>query len=409
MSSSAIVDVTDNTATASPSYRWVILFGCWIAGVIGFIVRFAWSTASLPVSEALALPVVALGTYVSAYFIGFILTSVAGGLLSDVYGGRKIILVSVFALSITTAAFAWTNDYWIGYFLQLLMGLASGAEFAAGVKVLALWFKREERGRAMGIFMTASSIALIGSNLIFPSFLARFGWQTLYIVLGAATVASGLLCAAILRDAPNPAQSDRSLLTRDLFLLARNRNLILVSIGGFGSNWGKWGFAFWTNTLVVKGLGLTPALAGSVVAAYGAAAIFAKPGVGLTSDLLMGGRRKTLAVVLMLLSGTCLFVFGLQSAIYALYLWAILVGLSTFGSDPLITAMVPEAAGPDLAGSAAGVVAAIWLLGNTIVPILVGYIFQQTNSMPLAFGMLAIGPILGAIAMLGFVERPKER
>jgi nitrate/nitrite transporter NarK len=79
--------------------------------------------------------------------------------------------------------------------------------------------------------------------------------------------------------------------------------------------------------------------------------------------------------------------------------------VSAFIYTPLIVAMVAEIAGPHLVGSAYGITNAFWQLGSVIVPIVVGVVYQQTNSLYAAFVALAAGPLLAAVAMFWVRER----
>ena len=177
-----------------------------------------------------------------------------------------------------------------------------------------------------------------------------------------------------------------------------NRNIILLGLTGFAAFWGTWGFAFWANALMVRGHGVSPVEAGFIVSLAGIAAIIGKPLIGYLSDAL-GGRRKWLTIATFVLFAAMLLVFGALSSPSAFQIAAPLLGLGAFLYSPLLAAMVAEASGAALAGSAAGILGGIWQLGSVTVPLVVGVVFQSTGSFEAAMATLAAGPAVAVICM----------
>lgn len=67
--------------------------------------------------------------------------------------------------------------------------------------------------------------------------------------------------------------------------------------------------------------------------------------------------------------------------------------------SPLMSAIVAEVAGVNLAASGTGLTNALWQIGSVIVPVVVGALFQATGSFHVAFAALAMGPMIGALVM----------
>lgn len=397
--------VTPDLTGARPWYRWFMLFVCFLTFLISFIDRLTWANVAVPVSGSLGLPIAALGIFVTAFYVGYVVCNALGGLASDRFGGRVTLTTSMVALGCCTFAFSWTNSVIMGLVIQALMGLSAGADYASCIKVIVSWFARQDRGKAMGLFLIASSLGVTATNAIVPSLVAAIGWQDVYRALGAVTLCIGLLTFLTLRDgplAPMPALRPR------VGTVLRNPAMVLITIAGFGGFWGTWGFAFWANALMVRQRGLSAVEAGFVVSLVGVAAIIGKPVFGWLSDN-MGGRPKWLIVGCFLLFAAMLLVFGTLTDRQSFQLAAPLLGLGAFVYSPLLAVMVAERAGPALAGSATGVTSAFWQLGSVIVPLAVGLVFQTTGSFLAAFGILAAGPLLGAACMAFVPEQAAAR
>ncbi len=392
--------IAEPAANTGP-LRWAILAVAWAAFLMSFADRLAWGNASTTVAASLSLPLASLGTFVTAFYVGYVISNVCAGLLGDWLGPRLTLGGSLLGLGAATALFGSSTVLGMGLLLQAMMGLLAGADYVAGVKLIATWFPRLQRGRAMGLFMTATSLAVVLTNLIVPVLLDRVGWSDTYRALGAVTALVGAVALLVVRDTPGQAARHGM---PEFGALLRNRNLGWLSAAGFGALWGTWGFAFWAGSLMIHGRGLGRTDAGYVVALFGVGAIVAKPLIGLLSDLL-GGRRRALIIACLLFFVAMMLVFSQLSTLGAFLVAGPLLGVGAFGYSPLMNTMVAEASGSALAASGAGVTNAIWGLGNVIVPSLLGVVFAGTGSFVLACLTLSAGPLFGAVCML-FVREP---
>lgn len=383
--------------------RWLMLGLVWLAFLISFVDRLAWPSVAASVSQSLALPVAALGVFVTAFYVGYVLSNAVGGFATDRLGPRLMLLAALGPLGILTFLFGSTSSVWVGLVLQALMGLAAGADYTAGLKLITIWFPRQERGFAVGLFMTASSLGVVLTNLLVPAMLPVLGWGNVYRTLGAATVAIGVLCYAVVRDGPRPAPSIRG--PSAWGVLGRDRNLLLLTVAGFGALWGTWGFAAWASALMVRGAGLTPVRAGAIVALFGVGAVLSKPLIGLVSDRL-GARRRVPVLVCLAAFTATLLVFGTLHDERSFWIASPVLGVAAFVYSPLMITMVAEAAGARWAGAATGLTNAFWQLGVVVVPLAVGSVYQWTASFEAAFGTLAAGPAVAFVCMLLVRERP---
>ena len=387
------------------AYRWVILLVTWAAFLLSFIDRLAWGNVAVSVGASLGMSIAALGVFVTAFYVGYVAANAIGGFFTDWLGGRLMLMAALVPLGVFTFLFSFTESVVTGLVLQGLMGLSAGVDYSACVKLITSWFGIRDRGRAMGLFLTGSSLGVVTTNLIVPPLLTSLGWTGVYRGLGIMTSIFGVICFLALRDSPSKlAQKTRE--KPQFALLFRNRDLLFLALAGFGALWGTWGFAFWANALMIKGHHLSVEKAGYIVAFFGIGAVIAKPLVGLISDWL-GGIRKVPSIICLAVFVLMLLIFGRLETESAFLIAAPLLGVTAFVYSPLMAAMIAEAAGRSLAGSATGLTNAIWQLGSVIVPLAVGFVFQATQSFNAAFITLAAGPLFGLLCML-VVREPEK-
>jgi sugar phosphate permease len=400
-------DDTSREDSRNKSRRWLVLALAWMAFLLSYVDRLAWSNVASSMGHGLGLPVAALGVFVTAFYIGYVASNLLGGLASDSVGPRVMLAMALLGLGVSTLAFAFVTSIAAGLVVQALMGLFAGTDYATGVKLIAAWFPRKDRGTAMGIFMTATSLGVVITNLVVPGLLLSMHWTGVYQLLGGLTLAGSAVCFAAVRDTPG-GTAEPPFRTADFLELFRSRDLVIVSLSGFGAMWGTWGFAFWASTLMVKARHLSPVEAGGIVAMFGIGAIVSKPLIGVISDY-FGGIRKVPVIACLLSFVVILLFFGTLTTKGQFQLIAPVLGVAAFAYSPLLGAMVTEIAGTRRAGSSAGVTNAFWQLGSVIVPVVVGIVFQDTGSFTAAFVALAAGPLLGAIGLMFVHEDLRER
>jgi ACS family glucarate transporter-like MFS transporter len=394
------------------SYRWVVLFLCWFSFTMTSVDRSTWGPSSVFVGESLAVPLASLGIFATMYYIGYVVSNAGGGFLTDKIGGRHLITISMIGAGAFMMVFGSTTSAVVGIAVQGVVGFFAGADYAAGIKLLSSWFRPEELGKVMGIFTSATSLGVVIANFAVPFLIAHYGWGASYHLFGAISILAGIICWTVLRPGPvvavaaDPAGSPKR--PSAWRTLSGNRNLLLVSLAGFGGFWGTYGFVIWSNALMIKGHGVAPATAGLIVAIFAALGVFGKPLIGLVADRFNGARRVPAMIVLGCFA-VMLIVFGTLDSVPAFLIAAPLLGLSAYCYLPLIVALIPRLVSSEMVGTAAGLSNAVWQLGSVLVPVTVGAVFAATDSnFMAALGTLAIGPLIGLVAMYFVNERPDE-
>jgi MFS transporter, ACS family, glucarate transporter len=388
---------TPTAATRHP-YRWVVLLLSWAAFTMTAVDRATWGPASLAVGEHLGVALAGLGVFATGYYVGYVISNAAGGVLTDWLGPRLVIGCSLFLAGVFMVLFGETDSVALGIAFQAGIGIFAGCDYSAGVKIVSQWFPSTDRGFAMGFFLTATSLGTVIANAIVPSLIAASGWSTSYHVFGAASMVVAVVCGLLLRPAPDGTRQEPRQ-APDLRPLARNRDLWLLGLAGFGGMWGTAGFITWANALMVKGGGVSGVQAGVVVTIFAIAGLVAKPLIGIASDL-SGARRKVPAALVFGAFVITLLVFGTRESL-AGFLWvAPFLGVAAYMYSPLLVALIPKLAGVRLAGSAAGATNAFWQVASTIVPTVVGAVFAGTGSFLAAFAALAAGPLVAMVLVL---------
>jgi ACS family glucarate transporter-like MFS transporter len=387
------------------AFAWVVLFFAFGVYTLTFIDRLAWGSVAASAGASLGMSVAALGVFVTGFYAAYVLSNAAGGFLIDWAGPRRMVLLGLVPLGLLTFSFGYTPSVHIGLIIQAGMGVAAGIDYTACIKLVASWFPLRTRAKAMGLFMIGSSLGVVLANAIMPTLLKYLGWRGSYKCLGVITIIWGVAAYLVIRDGPSRHKSAGKPDYRPLY---QDRNLLFLALAGFGVFWGIVGFTNWASALMVKSYHLPLVRAGFAVALFGAGAMVGKPLIGFVADRL-GGHYKALSIFCVGSFMVMLLVFGRLSTESAFLFVAPFAGLTCQWSIPILATLITEELTVTLAGSATGLTNAVWQLSGAIVPIVVGKVFQATQSFSGAFLVLAAGPAFGVLMLLFVRERKSWR
>nr|XP_024218352.1 putative inorganic phosphate cotransporter isoform X2 [Halyomorpha halys] len=139
------------------------------------------------------------GQLLGGFFYGYVLTQLPAGVISDLFGPRRVVFWSGFLTSIATIIVGpVTNTLdWFGLFiLRILTGLFQGAFYASLHAVVAIWVPKTERGRLGTFVFVGAHVGNFGSVTITGFILHGLGqqrWQWLFFLYGGCGFVWSLL------------------------------------------------------------------------------------------------------------------------------------------------------------------------------------------------------------------------
>lgn len=165
-------------------------------------------------NEALGLTQAGFGLASGLFFIGYVTLEVPSNLILEKVGARRWIARIMVTWGMVATAMAFVSSANMLYTLRFLLGVAEAGFFPGIVLYLTYWFPREQRGRAMALFILALPFsAVIGaplsSWLISTGHDIMFGlegWRFMFLVEGVPSVAVGVICWWYLTDRPEQAK-----------------------------------------------------------------------------------------------------------------------------------------------------------------------------------------------------------
>ena len=140
----------------------------------------------------------------TAYLIPFALMSLWHGSISDALGRRRVVLVALAMLAITSVGCAFAPSIHVLWLFRALQGIASGAGLVVGRAVVRDVYEGHTAQRVMAnvtmIFTVAPAIAPVLGGWLHE----WFGWRSVFYFLALFSLAVGVWCAIGLPETLHP-------------------------------------------------------------------------------------------------------------------------------------------------------------------------------------------------------------
>jgi MFS family permease len=345
-----------------------------------------------------------LGMILSIQMTGSVAMTSLAGVLTDRFGDKAVVLWSgvLMGLSLIAASFV-ANLTWLLFWL-LMYGVGFAAVTPAGSHAIIFFFKKAERGLAMGVRQSGIPIAgAIGSALL-PAIALRFDYQAALSVAGALTLVTCGLTSIFYRE-PEELRGERvsvrALLT-EMVQIARDARLILLTITSMILCSAQFALIGFLTLTFVHSAGYAVSLAAALFSVSQIAAIAGRIYWGWASDHPFRGSRATPLAVACVLAAA--LAFGLASLGGGAPLWlaaalAAAFGFVAEGWFGVCVLGFAEIGGEENAGSALGVGLTATLTAAFVAPTLFGAL-AGTHGYAFAWRSLALLEVLGVIPAL---------
>lgn len=178
--------------------------------ILNYLDRVNVSFASLQMTGELHFSNSVFGFGAGIFFIGYFLLQVPATMLVETWSARTFIGVSLIvwgALATTTGFISSAQQF---YWIRFLLGIAEAGFFPGVIVYLTHWYRYEDRGKAVAMFMAAIPAsnmlsAGIASFLIKITWFGYSGWRWLLILEGLPAVIAGIVTFFYLTDWPKDA------------------------------------------------------------------------------------------------------------------------------------------------------------------------------------------------------------
>lgn len=187
--------------------RYSVLTAIWVGWMLSFLDRMVISVSLPFIGKDLQIDAAAQGAILSAFFAGYALFQIPGGLLADKFGFRRMMAIGITWWSAFTALTGMIMSYPLMLVCRCLFGIGEGCFPGASWKCIATYFPPKQRATATAIQSTVNTLGPAVASLVAASVIGAFGWRTVFITLAIPGVLVGLYFWKYVKD--NPAEHGR--------------------------------------------------------------------------------------------------------------------------------------------------------------------------------------------------------
>ncbi len=202
---------TDLAATVRSKVDRRLMPFLFVLYIIAYMDRVNVGFAGLRMTQELGFSDAVFGFGGGVFFLGYFLLEIPGTVMVEIWSARKwisrIMLTWGFLATATGFIHTATQFYWIRFFL----GVAEAGFFPGIVVYLSHWYRAEDRGKAVAMFMAAIPTsqmlgAPLAAWLLRVQWMGYDGWRWLLIIEGIPAVIFGVITLFYLTDHPRQAR-----------------------------------------------------------------------------------------------------------------------------------------------------------------------------------------------------------
>lgn len=181
---------TADTPDKAAEKRVVLL----IAVLAGFITPFDGSAVNIAlptIGKEFHMDAIALSWVATAYLLSSAVCLVPFGKIADIYGRKKVFLYGIVIFSLASLLMTMVPSTEMFIRVRVLQGVGSAMIFGTGVAILTSVFPPRERGKVLGIYVTAVYLGLSLGPFLGGIMTHYLGWRSIFFVnvpLGIITV-----------------------------------------------------------------------------------------------------------------------------------------------------------------------------------------------------------------------------
>ncbi|RZF46751.1 hypothetical protein LSTR_LSTR002614 [Laodelphax striatellus] len=173
------------------------------------------------------------GYILSAFYWGYVITHIPGGILAEKFGGKHVLGLGLFSTAVLTLLIplaARAGPMWL-IALRFIQGLGEGTTFPALNALLATWTPPMERGRMGSLVFKGNQIGIVMSSIVCGLLLKYLEgqWAIVFYLFGFLGIIWYVIwcftCYSDPASHPYISQEEREFLTEKIGALKRKENL----------------------------------------------------------------------------------------------------------------------------------------------------------------------------------------
>ena len=394
------MQLVEEDPTLAPGWKWKarytvlsVLFTTWL---VMFMDRMMMSVAIPYIAIDFNLSPLAMGGVMSAFFAGYTIAQIPGGMLGDRFGIRWVAAIAVAWWSVFASATGLVSSVLQMLVVRTVVGLGEGLFPGCSFKGISMWFPPRERATANAVMLASNSVGPAITPLFAVALMLVWGWRVVYRSLFVPGILVLILLWRYVPDKPSEARrispeelkeieggassSDKPAEKKTTMSeIMKERTVWQCFFILLFFDMTLWGFMTWLPSYLVKARGFKmmqmgiaaslPFIAGTIGCILG----------GWVSDKFFRDRRKIPIIATQLMSALFLYLTFTTKVIFLMVVWQTLAGacikffVGAFWALPMNT--VPKT----VMGTAGGFLNLAAQTAALLAPLIIGFLVETSK------------------------------
>ncbi len=409
--SAATIDAIPGSESTLSRARRRALLTVSLASLFALSVWFSTNAISSALEAQKGLSEQDVAWLTIAVQLGFVFGTVIIAItnLADILNARTLFFISAIGASALNLLVIPIDNLPLLILVRFGTGAFLGGVYPPAMKVLSGWFNRG-RGFALGMMVGSLTLGSGSPHLLRSIFVGN--WEAAIVGSSLLAFTGGIAMRVVVKDGPFdvPAAKFRP---ASMLTLFTERGLRLALIGYLGHMWELYAMWAWIGAFMVFVIGDRPLIGDSLDLA--SALTFGIFFVGAVSSPLAGilaervGRTTVTSIAMVVSGGMAVFIGFLPVELAPLIVIVAMVwGATVVADSAQFSTAVTELAAPEYRGTMLTFQTGLGFLLTAgsiwLVPVLEG-----SSGWGVAFSVLAIGPVVGTLAMMRLKRLPEAR
>lgn len=385
------------------TYKWVMLIVATIAQTTATLITYGVGVFALFWKEEYALTNTESGLLVSVVNVGPLFCMLFVGRLLDQYNEKILISISSFLLGSSLLLTNIVNGFNGLLFVLLLIGMFYSVSQPGGNKVILKWFRKENRGLAMGIRQAGIPIGVALAGVLIPFLTVQYNMTYAINSIACICIMGGVLFFVFYKEpyVQEEARKGHNNISfwMELKVVICKKELYPIYITGICMISLQMVLVGHFMKFLAGEQSITSIVAGTVFSVMFFSGMIGRIALAAISDVLYKGNRRiplfiavcaSIGLILLLVMNIHTIMSGV------LYSVSALLGFFSIGWFSLFIAEVAELASEESVGITVSVALTLNQIAIIVAPVLFGYIVDEKGY---AYAWLCIVVLLSISAV----------
>lgn len=365
------------------TYKWVMLILATVAQTTATLITYGVGAFALFWKEEYALTNTEGGLLVSVVNIGPLFCMLFVGRLLDQYNEKLLISISSFLLGGSFLLTNMVNGFNGLLFVLLLVGTFYSVSQPGGSKVIMKWFRKENRGLAMGIRQAGIPIGGTLAGVLIPFLTIKYNMAYAVNSIACICIIGGFLFFIFYKEPYIQEKVKQERIKLSFWMQLKEvmckKELYAIYITGICMISLQMVLVGHFIKFLVTEQSITPILAGKVFSVMFFSGMVGRVILAATSDLFYKGNRRTPLFITVCISifFILILVMSIHTITNVLYGVSALLGFFSIGWFSLFIAEVSESASEESVGMTVSFALTLNQIAIIVAPALFGYIVDK--------------------------------